>query len=142
MLALIIAVHVASGPASAQSFEVLGTRAAGMGGAFVAVADDATAVYWNPAGLALGGSYFGLVLDNNHGKAEPEDIGQAGRRSASIIALTAMPVGLSYYRLSATTVTPDRPIPGPFGSSQLDDSSGGCDARAVTHRALRGRGRR
>ena len=109
-LALIIAVHVASGPASAQRFEVLGTRAAGMGGAFVAVADDATAVYWNPAGLALGGSYFSLVLDNNLGKAEPEDIGQAGRQSASIIALTTLPVGLSYYRLTATTVTPtDRP---------------------------------
>ncbi len=105
-LALIVAVHVASAPAAAQSFEVLGTRAAGMGGAFVAVADDATAVYWNPAGLALGGSYFGLVLDNNLGKAEPEDIGRAGRQSASIIALTAMPVGLSYYRLAATTVRP------------------------------------
>jgi hypothetical protein len=105
ILALIVA-HVASGPASAQTFEVLGTRAAGMGGAFVAVADDATAVYWNPAGLVLGGSYFSLVLDNNQGKAEPEDIGQAGRRSASIIALTTLPVGLSYYRLTATTLTP------------------------------------
>ena len=31
-----------------------GTRAAGMAGAFVAVADDATAVYWNPAGVATG----------------------------------------------------------------------------------------
>jgi len=29
-----------------------GARAMGMGGAFVAVADDATATYWNPAGLA------------------------------------------------------------------------------------------
>ncbi|MBM3331411.1 PorV/PorQ family protein [candidate division WOR-3 bacterium] len=28
-------------------------RCAGMGGAFVAVADDATAAFWNPAGLAL-----------------------------------------------------------------------------------------
>ena len=26
-----------------------------MGGAFVAVADDATAVHWNPAGLVHGG---------------------------------------------------------------------------------------
>jgi len=77
-----------------------------MGGAFVAVADDATAVYWNPAGLLLGGSYLSLVLDHNQGQAEPEDISQAGRRSASIIALTAVPVGLSYYRLSATSLTP------------------------------------
>jgi hypothetical protein len=29
----------------------VGTRAAGMGGAFIAVADDASAAYWNPAGL-------------------------------------------------------------------------------------------
>ncbi len=34
--------------ASAQGFEAVGTRALGMGGAFVAVADDASAVYWNP----------------------------------------------------------------------------------------------
>jgi len=30
----------------------IGTRAAGMGDAFTSVADDASAVYWNPAGLA------------------------------------------------------------------------------------------
>ena len=30
----------------------VGARALGMGGAFFAVADDATAAYWNPAGLA------------------------------------------------------------------------------------------
>jgi len=30
----------------------IGARAAGMGGAFASVADDASAVYWNPAGVA------------------------------------------------------------------------------------------
>ena len=40
--------------ASAQSLDTIGTRAQGMGGAFVGVADDASAVYWNPAGLAGG----------------------------------------------------------------------------------------
>jgi hypothetical protein len=39
-------------PAGATEFAPVGARAQGMGGAFVAVANDATAVYWNPAGLA------------------------------------------------------------------------------------------
>src|SRR5438445_6968526 len=30
----------------------VGARAVGMGGAFVAVADDASSLYWNPAGIA------------------------------------------------------------------------------------------
>lgn len=33
----------------------LGARAASMGGAFTGVADDSTAFYWNPAGIAFGG---------------------------------------------------------------------------------------
>jgi len=103
--ALVLAL-VLPASARAQSFEVLGTRAAGMGGAFVAVADDATAVYWNPAGLALGGSYFSLVLDGSQAEAETENAGPAGRRSAGIIALSTLPLGLSYYRLSASSVTP------------------------------------
>ena len=39
---------------TAALFDVgMGARALGMGGAFVAVADDANAIYYNPAGLAL-----------------------------------------------------------------------------------------
>jgi len=41
-----------AGSARAQNADlVLGARPAGLGGAFAAVADDANAVYWNPAGL-------------------------------------------------------------------------------------------
>ena len=36
-----------------SAFAFFGTRPMGMGGAFTAVADDANAPYWNPAGLAL-----------------------------------------------------------------------------------------
>src|SRR5262245_24452543 len=40
-----------STPAAAQvRFEIMGARALGMAGAFVAVADDTTAFHWNPAG--------------------------------------------------------------------------------------------
>jgi hypothetical protein len=38
-------------PGSGLAFNIVGPRAMGMGGAFVAVCDDATAVYWNPAAL-------------------------------------------------------------------------------------------
>ena len=41
-------------PADAQAIETVGARALGMGGAFVAVANDSTATWWNPAGLAAG----------------------------------------------------------------------------------------
>jgi hypothetical protein len=40
------------GPGEFLLGEGAGARASGMGGAFVAVADDATAGYWNPAGLS------------------------------------------------------------------------------------------
>ena len=37
---------------SASFLEIgVGSRAVGMGGAFVATANDASAMYWNPAGL-------------------------------------------------------------------------------------------
>ncbi|PIP13827.1 MAG: hypothetical protein COX49_01065 [bacterium (Candidatus Stahlbacteria) CG23_combo_of_CG06-09_8_20_14_all_40_9] len=41
------------GTTAAPFLEIdVGARAIGMGGAFVAVADDATAIFWNPAGLS------------------------------------------------------------------------------------------
>jgi hypothetical protein len=40
-------------PAMAVEFVVIGPRAAGMGGAGVAVTTDSLATYWNPAGLAM-----------------------------------------------------------------------------------------
>jgi hypothetical protein len=90
----------------AQSFEALGTRAAGMGGAFVGVADDASAVYWNPAGLAKGG-YFSLLLDWNSGKSAPDDVNIGGSStSAGVIALSIPAFGLSYYRLRQTIAQP------------------------------------
>ncbi len=36
-----------------SAFAIFAPRAMGMGGAFTAIADDAFAAYWNPAGLAL-----------------------------------------------------------------------------------------
>jgi len=48
----IAAVLCLSSPAAGEEWIILGTRALGMGGAGVAVADDATAPHWNPAAIA------------------------------------------------------------------------------------------
>lgn len=80
----------------------LGTRAQGMGGAFVGVADDASAVYWNPAGLAKG-AYFSLVLDGSAGEAIPDDGAAGSNRSNWMLALSMPALGLSYYRLQTAT---------------------------------------
>ncbi len=49
----VVALLLLAGAVQANFLETeLGARAMGMGGAFVAVADDVTALHWNPAGLA------------------------------------------------------------------------------------------
>jgi len=67
--------HLTLSFVSAESFKILGSRPLGMGGAFVAVAEDSLAQYWNPAGLAeqklfdlqlpvnLGAEFSGNVLN-------------------------------------------------------------------------------
>ncbi len=58
---------LAAGPGSSSAVELkipVGPRAIAMGQAFVAVADDANAVYWNPAGLnQLGGTHLTAQYD-------------------------------------------------------------------------------
>ena len=49
-----LACTLAAGSAQAQVIETVGSRALGMGGAFVAVASDSSATWWNPAGIAAG----------------------------------------------------------------------------------------
>ena len=107
LAAIVIFTLVLGAPAAAaaQSSERVGTRAEGMGGAFVGIADDASAVYWNPAGLA-GGSYFSLVMDGHTAESIPDDEPRAGRRSGWLLALTTPALGLSYYRLQNTTLRP------------------------------------
>ncbi len=65
-----------------------------MGGAFVGVADDATAVYWNPAGLATGAI---VSLNVEFGGLEPAGTDQVAPRHA-LLAFSLPPLGLAYYR--------------------------------------------
>ena len=100
-------------PALPQTFELVGTRAAGMGGAFVAVADDSSAVYWNPAGLATA-SYFSLVLNHVEATAHDEELFGSGSQSATFLSVAMPALGLTYYRLRSTQATDL------FGPAQLD----------------------
>lgn len=105
---------------SAQSFDVTGTRANGMGGAFVGVADDATALYWNPAGLASG-SYFSLALDASGKPAVPDTGPRGGEQSSFFLGLTTPALGLTYYRLQQVVARPSAHlVPIGQGSSNRD----------------------
>jgi hypothetical protein len=90
----------ASAPVHAQVFESIGVRALGMGGAFVAVADDATANYWNPAGLTNVVSSAVLEVQRIETRFELEPTFREETRNRTTFASIASPtVGLSYYRL-------------------------------------------
>jgi hypothetical protein len=87
-------------PARAQIIESVGTRALGMGGAFVAVATDSTATWWNPAALAAGPFVdvsLGRTVTERH--ARPGDRNQAGW-----FALSTPALGFSYYRFRVTNI--------------------------------------
>jgi len=93
-------------PASAQIYEIVGTRAQGMGGAFIAVADDATATWWNPAGLATG-AYFSSVIERGR-TTEPGDApgGPVWRGDGGTFSVVFPALGLSYYRLRISEIAP------------------------------------
>ena len=82
----------------AQTFETIGIRAQGMAGAFVAIADDASATWWNPAGLATGALLSGIV---ERGMADsPSEDSTVG------VSFVVPSLGLSYYRLRTSVRTP------------------------------------
>jgi hypothetical protein len=87
----------------AQSFETVGIRAQGMGGAFVAVADDPDAAWWNPAGLAVG-SLVGATVA--YGTAEepasPSPDAAAWRSNARTVVVAYPALAISYYRVQVS----------------------------------------
>jgi hypothetical protein len=87
----------------AQMYETVGIRAQGLGGAFVAVADDATATWWNPAGVAIG-PYFDSLVEYDRPRF-PADT------SIRAVAIGYPALGLSYYRLPISQMRASDSIP-------------------------------
>jgi long-chain fatty acid transport protein len=86
LLTLVLFLVLASSLALANGLNLngFGARAAAMGGAFVGLADDFSAVFWNPAGLAFqGDATFGLAGDAIIPKAEYDFLGFFDMKSKS-----------------------------------------------------------
>jgi hypothetical protein len=103
--------------AAQPTFEVTGERALGMGGAFVAVADDATATHWNPAGLAVGGP-VGMTIGwarLQSGNPDAPPAAGAWRRSTRLTSIGSLPLGLSFGSFEMTTLGAGR-----LGRTEVD----------------------
>ena len=125
--ALVLPFVMTSRDVRAQSIEATGSRALGMGGAFVAVANDSSAAWWNPAGLAAG-----PFLDVSIGRSSQTADGRlpAARTGLWSFALGTPPFGLSYYHFRVTQVraaaptAPDR--------ADREDLRGGVALRSLS----------
>ena len=94
-------------PADGQTPEVTGGRALGMGGAFVAVASDSSATWWNPAGIAAG-ALLDIALTRS--TIEGTDGLPAARQQVTGLAFATPPLAVSYYRFRVTDIQPFDPI--------------------------------
>ncbi len=104
-LALVLSAPPSAG---AQALESVGVRALGMGGAFVAVANDSTATWWNPAGLAAGPFVDVTVTGGRAPDSTPS--GSLARATTWGLAVATPALGASYYRLRITDIDPVGPI--------------------------------
>src|SRR5438045_4670400 len=80
----------------AQAIETAGSRPRGMGGAFVALANDGSATWWNPAGMAAG-PFLDLSIYKNAVQAGG-DVAPAWRTGLTGFAVITPPIGASFYR--------------------------------------------
>jgi len=119
----IFASLAAAGSAEAQA--PLGARASGLAGAFVGVADDASAVYWNPAGLATG-AIVSVIATFSSEETAPDDPQTAAgeRHTGRMVALSLPPIGLAYYRVGA------------YGTGEATPAVNGLESREEVRRSV------
>jgi len=136
LIVLSIALAGAVRPVAAQSFESAGVRAQGTGGAFVAIADDASATWWNPAGLA-GGAYFNAILEFDHLEEPPERPDGGSRRIGLGAFSAAFPaLGLSYYHFRVSEIRPSARAIGASLPSRQDQGPEGPGGVVLTSLAV------
>jgi len=100
ILLLLLLIAASPAPGFAQAFETTGARALGMGGAFVAVADDVSATWWNPAGLATG-PFVSLIVEGARFDTDRQGafgLPQPSERGSFFLGAASLPLGLTYVR--------------------------------------------
>ena len=126
-----ILIIITAADSSAQIVESVGNRALGMGGAYVAVAADSTATWWNPGGLATG-PYSDISLGRAIVDLDKDETSSARRDRVSWLAATAPVVGFSYYRLRITDIRGFGPTGQPSVNRQ--DTRTGVSMRSLAAR--------
>ena len=97
-----------------------------MAGAFVAVADDATAAYWNPAGLPTG-AFFSMLIDHSDSERwvdRAQADSSAADQAGTIVALSTNAVAFSYYRLRINQIERAPPSEAQDGPARKDQKGG------------------
>src|SRR5215510_4793403 len=127
-VAFLFALHIfTTSQAVAQIIETVGSRALGMGGAFVAVASDSTATWWNPAGLAA--CPF-ADLTTGRTTTDLDQTIPARRDRVSWFAASAPPIGFSYYRFRVTDIRRSSPTAQPL--VDREDTRAGVSVQSLS----------
>jgi hypothetical protein len=128
-------VFLVSAPARshAQTTEAIGIRAQGMAGAFTAVANDATAAWWNPAGLASG-PYFNAILEITRDRPATDGVSGADasvwQTGGAGFSVAYPGLGLSYYRLRLNQIR-SASSTGAADAGRQDQGAGGVPPRPL-----------
>lgn len=102
---LAAAAWLLAAPVRAQQVDIAGVRARGMAGAFTAVADDASATWWNPAGLAAGPYFDGLVeLDRTDEPRDPSAGPRPPETRVAAFAASIPSLGFGYYHFRISEI--------------------------------------
>ena len=110
-LSVLVLVLAAESVPAVQESQILGARARGLGGAFTAVADDVTAFYWNPAGVARGpfvrlGAFWGTAFRDRDELVESLQGAQPGGGSTlSGSGAAGFSAGITVLNVAATRFT-------------------------------------